>query len=790
MNRRSVLLRGLLAALVPTCVLVTASARSPLNTATPLSLFTSLADNFLQTHAGISVTNIPVFTNNTFVYTPAIHRLLQLAANITDATTNRTFTGGPNGPPYPPSVFRPTFRSDGSNVFITGYVEEGDNSTSYQAIPLLLPDDLARVDSTTTNIYGVPYVIGARKGFPNFNEFTSTTVSQITRLLDIDKTAGPQRSAWVTNQLYIVGISNLIGIESWNSYSTPYRRSIEIICANRLEMGLTVTNDAGSNVLFTTNLPPNFILGTANVLASNAWAGFSNSGNPTVNAPSFQTYFTNLIFLPGSYYQQSPPGLIATQFVSGSTYQPLSQVPHFLLTITNNLRFIMLDSVTGRILDYVCFSDADVGAARDLTAELHLWDPLNVWDTNVLQNGLNAGINNQILISSGAIAVSTADWNNYQVAQSTDVNKADEINGFNQFLNGGGSTNLIEQAPFSPTAERIRTWLWQANDPLVHYLRNDLAFSPAPNPVVAVIPPGRLIATNIVPLGTVGNHYHPWEYFRNQSTDPFITNPAAKDPLAFYSDAWNFPTGQPLSMAWLGQVHRGTPWQTVYLKSAPVYLGAWETWTGDTNYQDALLSEPTNDWRIASLLASLLNTNCPRDLLSVNQLNLTNWSSTFSNGITVLTNSAGGFVSAIMDSNSPQTAVVVNGINAVRATQPGGYFHDVSAVLATPELTMNSPWLNQSLGPNGISDVAYEMIPSQILASLRNDSEGAIQVNAGQVQLQFTGFDGFTYAVQASTNLSDWSTIATGVPSNGVFTVSDPSSGGFIQKYYRSVLVP
>ncbi len=779
------------AMLLTLAMAVSAPGRPGLNTDTPLSLFTSLADNLLQSQAGISVTNIPVFTNNTFVYTPAIHRLLQLAANITDATTNRTFTGGPNGPPYAPSVFRPTFRGDGSNVFITGFVEEGDNSTSYQVIPLLLPDDAATVDATTTNIYGVPYVIGARKGFPNFNEFTATSVSQITRKLLINKVAqGTPRSAWITNQLYIVGISNIIGIEAWNSYSNWYPRSLQIILADKLGMCLTVTNDGDPTPIFTTNLPPLFIFGTNYTLPSNSWAGFPGSASPTLNAASFQTYSTNVIFLPDLPYLQSPAGFSSNQFQPID--QPLSQIPHFLLSITNNLRFIMLDPNTGRIIDYVSFSDSDVGSTRDLTVELHLNDMLSVWATNTLSNGMNAGINNQLQISLGNLPVSLSSWNNSQLRQSTAQSMRDAINAFSSFFNNAsGTTNLVIQAPFTPTAKRLQTWTWQANDPLIHHLRSDLTTPSTQNLVVTILPPSLLSISNFSNLGLVDTRYHPWNYFQNSSTDPDPTNPAIKDASIFNSDSWNFPNGQPLSIAWLGQVHRGTPWQTVYLKSGIVNLSAWQTWTGDTNPQDALLSQPTNDWRIASLLVSLLNTNSPRDLLSVNQINLTNWSSTFSNGITVLSNlSPGQFASMIMDSNSPQTAVIVNGINAVRTNQPGGYFHDLSAVLAAPELTMNSPWLNTGLGPNAVSDVAYEMIPSQILGSLRADSEASLLFAAGQLQLRFTGFDGFPYVVQASANLRDWSAIGSAIPTNGVFTltVSDPSGGGSNQRYYRSVL--
>ena len=51
------------------------------------------------------ITNIPVLANGQFVYTPAVQRVLQLAANIYDATTNRSALYGKD---YP-SVFRPIF---------------------------------------------------------------------------------------------------------------------------------------------------------------------------------------------------------------------------------------------------------------------------------------------------------------------------------------------------------------------------------------------------------------------------------------------------------------------------------------------------------------------------------------------------------------------------------------------------------------------------------------------------------------------------------------------------------
>ena len=65
------------------------------------------------------ITNIPVCVNGQFAYSPAVNRLLQLAANIYDATTTN----------YYPHVFRPLFSRDriarysrmGTNLFVSGY---------------------------------------------------------------------------------------------------------------------------------------------------------------------------------------------------------------------------------------------------------------------------------------------------------------------------------------------------------------------------------------------------------------------------------------------------------------------------------------------------------------------------------------------------------------------------------------------------------------------------------------------------------------------------------------------
>ena len=74
--------------------------------------------NFVATFnvtAPFGVTNIPVWVSNRFVYTPAVQRVLQLAANIYDATTRFLLPVR-----FPPASSRDQ-RTATHNVFITGY---------------------------------------------------------------------------------------------------------------------------------------------------------------------------------------------------------------------------------------------------------------------------------------------------------------------------------------------------------------------------------------------------------------------------------------------------------------------------------------------------------------------------------------------------------------------------------------------------------------------------------------------------------------------------------------------
>jgi len=70
-------------------------------------------------------------------------------------------------------------------------------------------------------VAGIPLVIGARKGLPNFNEFSMHTEVQVERKFQFSR---PNTNSPVnqTNEMYVVGITNVFGVEGWNSYSNTY----------------------------------------------------------------------------------------------------------------------------------------------------------------------------------------------------------------------------------------------------------------------------------------------------------------------------------------------------------------------------------------------------------------------------------------------------------------------------------------------------------------------------------------------------------------------------------------
>jgi hypothetical protein len=834
--------------------LTSANAGTLQGTGGSLGFFTNVASRLLSSQLNLDATHIQIYPTNQ--YTPSVHRLFQVAANVYESTSTNRF----------PSVFRPLFSRDadgfGTNLFITGFTKV-DSVTGPTDSQLALPVEVALLAETNilvldlpVNVYGVPWIIGARKGLPNFNKFDLESAFQLARKLQVTRESTNDvfpfnPSHYSFNQMCYLSLSNQFGLEYWNSYSNPYTGSVAIYVRDTLAHAV-LTNDEG----FTADFPVFPVAGSIEIPNGNIdiWPGYNPATDPFGSLQSFQIPLnTNVTVITGSMYRFNvggnveEPGHIGPYLTTNLTLpyeanvtfngQPNPQ-PHWRLITSNEIQVFMLDTsvVPNRVIDYVQLAGPD--NVRDLTSEIiaNYDAPVvstvpsgsQLWNTNFLNgNGFSIpiGLLSQIGVSIGSYAIAPASgtW-----GQTSPTLIANEIAGFAAFFGftppppfGPGEVQAIAaaqvtnamQAPFTPMATVVEHISWQANDPLVHYLASDL------NWLGAVVSDRNVDSlTNNNPNGTLGalnQHYMPWG--GNPLFIGFDKNPydlALKDPLVRASDDWNFPTNQFLSGEWLGRVHRGTPWQTIYLKSPNVlqelqiaggvtnYTGtnAWMTWTGDANTTDAVAMAPVQDGHEASLLAYIMNTKPFQSLFPVNSPKPNAWFRVL-NGLTALTNitldnpiTFGGataqFDTLVIRPHSPQTELIANAIESARAGQPGGVFHDVGDILVVPQLSDESPFLNwndTAQQEHGITDEAYEIIPSQLLPLLRADSLGSFGFKHGHAVVQFTGYDDHAYAVEISPDLVNWTRIGTNCPSDGVFTITNSAAEG--NWFFRSVLL-
>jgi hypothetical protein len=137
------------------------------------------------------------------------------------------------------------------------------------------------------------------------------------------------------------------------------------------------------------------------------------------------------------------------------------------------------------------------------------------------------------------------------------------------------------------------------------------------------------------------------------------------------------------------------------------------------------------------LFTTALNESATRGQLSINQANLAAWSALLS-GVIVLTNNldAGGNLEPLpiqpagaydpLDASTwPPLVRIFKGINDTRTANNSRHvFSRLSDILAVPELTVASPFLNTSDSTlsGGLNDAAYERLPQQIAGLLKVDS--------------------------------------------------------------------
>ncbi len=784
------------------------------------------------------VTGIPVYVNGQMAYASAVQRVLQVAANIWDAKTNRHDAFGAL-----PTVFAPRFTVSNNAVYINSYVEVF-TTNDLSALPpldltLISSNNLASVVQPDSLIFGVPLVIGARKGLPNFNEYAMDTTFTVTRKLELIKSGpGGQVAIVQTNQLYTLNVAVECGAEFWNSYRANYIRPVSITANNRLTISLTDSNSPNGPPVLKTVVSS----GSTNTTAGTPWPAWNGTEQDASFIVPFRTNVS--LFTPATVAYQPGSGVFTNP--AGTNYEVDARLllPNWRLAITNRVQAIITDQATGRIIDYVLLGDMIY--QTNLTAMFVQPSTSRgfngLWATNLIGSQMSGrlGVVQQIFISGGNATVfngnQPGDWEfNYGIFPP---NRAHEIAKFGAFFLPLGAmavftdpatgesaaavnTNLTAYAPFTPMVTYTIPMSWQVNDPLVHYMGREMLDMKRSAIPYRIIPPGGTNPNVMANIGLKNARYWPWAKDPGAiAIDPDAFNPAIKDPLVRGSDDWQFPTNECLAIGQLSQIHRGTPWQTIYLKASNVGLNKfatspaawvqgdfrttaekWAKWTGNRNWAEGYYTLPVRDWSLAALIASLLNTNAPQQLLSINNPNTNAWLDVL-DGLSVMTNilshgqlmanTPPQFDSLTLTSNSVQAGSVVASIFITRAGQNSGNFRNLGDLLAAPALSLASPWLNQSSTmqlQRGLTDEAYECLPAQLLSLVRADSIGTILPASGGSQIQFTGSDAYAYAVECSTNLVHWTVVSTHYPTNGVFTFVDGLAGSG-QRYYRSVLLP
>jgi hypothetical protein len=388
-----------------------------------------------------------------------------------------------------------------------------------------------------------------------------------------------------------------------------------------------------------------------------------------------------------------------------------------------------------------------------------------------------------------------------------------------RLLASGGNINGNRiQVGFNPVGEIHLTDRRMANDPMVHYTKEDLQpgglvytypegywkfyadvyhdrrpemfqgllLDPAISEGRIAEPSGDFLVTYVNRTNRVAapykfvNAYAPWGISANLGTG--IPSPALevdmayKDPLVTNSAAWSFPTPTNAfaSIGQLGRIHRGTPWQTVYLKSSIANIEAdseghiadrhhWKWWSGSHG------THPTNDWALLDTFSTALTENAARGQIGVNQTNLPAWSAILS-GVPVLRrlNSDGtNLVATVLDPAEGNGAAFVQKIVAgytingvfrhgiasgfvhtngwpgdplVTVTGPDGKsltipkarrslprFQSVGEICSVETLSVGSPLLenveydesNPGRTFRPVSDEVVERIPQQILSLLK-----------------------------------------------------------------------
>lgn len=724
-----------------------------------------LKERFKDIDSNIAINNLPVYPNN--IYGAELHQVLQMCANVVDANHHGTFTETrqtrtPNGDIFTfPMVFKPVFTTGASNaVTITDWELLGENGfravTDQPWYDLSNTSDLTKLTATPVsrgNIYGVPYVVAARKGVPAFNEVLFETHATVTRKIRANK-----RSPFDTfdkpkliEQLHYLSISNNVGYEVWNPYRDSYPFPVTMIATNALGVGLFNETGLLRSRLYRGDTQEKV---PASGFAPATASTFTSTANPD---PSFRLALngnylvtTNELYVNGVFPQTGEVSF-------GRDLTPLQMN----IAVTNRVTYLMYDDNTGHILDFVNLQPLTnfYRLSEQLTSqgtsqsgnqgEGVFWQTNNVNSPMSVQN-LSSGHLNQILASLGDIDV---DWNSFSQDPIIGQDKNKAITTFEEFMGQPvfpptvPRTTLSMQAPFSPTRKFVWRNILQANDPMVHYTLGDLndVTQPGTEPIaipLSFIGSSTLTNNNLLKLNT---RFRPWggnpaksasSSVANQQSNPAIKDPAVSESSLFDLVENNRTLGHKYAtLGSLGAVHRGTPWQTIYMKSEGVGAdkvtpNEWRDWSGHENFQ---ITHPTNDWSMFSLFTTAFTDNATRGLLSVNQTNSAAWAAVLG-GVKLKSSEEEVIEDVVITPVTPAMDTLIAGINQGRQVFPplqqGGQnlYPFQGGLLAAPELSIASPFL----GSGTVSDAVMEAIPRKIMSLVKDDDPRVVIYAYGQ----------------------------------------------------------
>ncbi|HKU52267.1 MAG TPA: hypothetical protein VJQ25_07370, partial [Nitrospira sp.] len=401
---------------------------------------------------------------------------------------NRKRASGSADLPDYPTVFVPEFSKTTDSIILSGFHETQD-ANQLNKVWRDFPDALTNAPIgtlTNFNFYGQHFVIGTKKGHPNFNELALQANVEVSRKLAARKASLGSTNIVSTNQMFVVSMNNRWGMETWNSYRTNYRdlRTIsgEVISHVVMRDGTNIFNNPPiydgfvTNLIVLNNTIPQVAdwIGATQLVTTNFIVLFDNFTR-LLDERSYSTnrgFGTNRFGLPGT----------------PAEFGPLERTPEFVLYTTNKVRFWMINK-DNRIVDFVSFDN--LSTIMDLRK--HLFPPPNSQSGSSLVTGtaqltenmfwdptpiggpgsvLTVGHSNQLAMSSGDFEGPASDalWRSYRY---NSPDKRGAISVWRYFLYGPRGIRaqdemprnppavLTHQAPFTPTKSISWSMSWQ-----------------------------------------------------------------------------------------------------------------------------------------------------------------------------------------------------------------------------------------------------------------------------------------------------------------------------------------